>query len=102
YYLTKLSERISHLYENYLVITSSNIKLIRLDSISPIYENIRICEGEEYFGFTDPGDYIYTRSEENGCDTTFRLTLHVNPTSNMTIDTVMCYGESIDSYNISG
>ena len=70
-------------------------------NVNPIYtENIEatICEGETYtFGtqtLTKAGEYIQKYNTINGCDSTIKLTLTVNPTYIDTIEAAINSGET--------
>ena len=58
-----------------------------------------ICEGEGYrFGvstITTAGEHRLALQTRSGCDSTVVLTLHVNPVSRNSIDTVLCAGATL-------
>lgn len=105
FYLTNLPVNISHLWDQYIVIinsTNNNVILINSDTPKPLKKHISICEGENYFGYTEPGNYIFRKSEEMQCDTIFRLELEVKSISSVPLDTVICSGEMFANYYNSG
>ncbi|MDR0982671.1 MAG: hypothetical protein LBM07_05455, partial [Culturomica sp.] len=70
-------------------------------TVNPTYnltDTVTICDNELPFTYRDTvfstgtssGDYIFQRKTINGCDSTVTLTLTVNPTYNLTEDTVIC------------
>lgn len=79
-------------------------------TVNPVYNTYytdSICYGEDYdkYGFTilQPAvgviEESYVLSTMNGCDSTFYLTLTVNPVHDTLITAQICYGES---YNDNG
>ncbi len=70
-------------------------------TVAPLIEeniNATICDGQTYaFGrqvLTMPGTYHDTVITTNGCDSATHLTLQVDPSYNLTIDTTICEGDS--------
>ncbi|MDA3818748.1 MAG: T9SS type A sorting domain-containing protein [Prolixibacteraceae bacterium] len=70
-------------------------------TVNPVFthtEEATICEGESYeFGsqsLTASGEYTEVFESENGCDSTVTLTLTVYPTSNHSVEAVICQGET--------
>jgi len=61
-------------------------------------EDITICEGEDYMGWTAPGEYerILQRKLESasGADSIVTTNLYVNPVYTLTTDAAICKGET--------
>ncbi|HEY5772632.1 MAG TPA: gliding motility-associated C-terminal domain-containing protein [Chitinophagaceae bacterium] len=56
-----------------------------------------ICEGENYFGYTNPGTYHDTLIAPVGCDSirTLNLTVLKKPRPKLGVDTVLCKGDTL-------
>ncbi len=68
-----------------------------------INQSAAICQGETYdfLGqqLTNGGDYQTTLITQDGCDSTFNLNLLVFDTFEVTIDTAICAGETVQFFN---
>ncbi len=62
----------------------------------------KICEGENYSGYTNSGMYTDIFTGSNGCDSTRTLNLIVHPKQSAVFDTTICYGTSYQGYSIAG
>ncbi|MGM0532270.1 MAG: LamG-like jellyroll fold domain-containing protein [Bacteroidota bacterium] len=92
---------------NYALTSSEISELYNLDGTvtqQPIYksENISICEGEEYMGWTESGEYERILQSESGADSIVTTNLWVNPVNYITEDITIYKGETYEGWNKTG
>ena len=62
----------------------------------------RICEGEQYEGYNQSGQYTKVIPLQDGCDSTLILNLEVIKTASTFIQANLCPGENIEGYSQAG
>ncbi|MFC2138001.1 right-handed parallel beta-helix repeat-containing protein, partial [Bacteroidota bacterium] len=80
--------------------------IIKVNSIQgseiEVTEDIYICEGENYFGWTESDTYVRTLEATSGCDSIITTNLTVYPVYNITDNVSICQGESYKGNTESG
>ncbi len=64
--------------------------------------NETICSGDDFSGFSQPGNYTFNLSKMNGCDSTVMIDLIVLDSSLTMLQAEICSGESYAGYTIAG
>ena len=67
-----------------------------------VVENISICKGENYKGFTETGTIVDSLLSVNGCDSIITTNLSVHPVYELTEDVSICEGGSYKGWSESG
>jgi hypothetical protein len=65
-------------------------------------ENITICHGQSYLGWTTSGKYQRTLHTGAGCDSVVTTILTVNPVYSITENKTICHGQSYNGWTTSG
>ena len=75
-----------------------------IKDMTPVYttEDISLCEGESYQGWTIAGQYTRTLQTLNGVDSIVTTNLYVNPGYNVAEDITINEGESYLGWAVSG
>jgi len=74
-------------------------------TVSPapfITQNISICQGQSYLGYTKTGTYQDTIAEPGGCDSLHVINLTVKARSYSTVSTAICEGKTYLGYTKTG
>ncbi|MBN2773675.1 MAG: T9SS type A sorting domain-containing protein, partial [Prolixibacteraceae bacterium] len=81
-----------------------NIDFLRNTLPEDVYEEefVSICEGENYEGWTEPGEYVRILDAANGADSIVTTYLTVNPVYDVTEDITICANENYNGWNSTG
>ena len=74
-------------------------------TVNPVYdiqEEIQICDGESYNGWTQSGTHRRTLTSVNGCDSIVTTNLTVNPVYDIQEDIQICEGENYNGWTQTG
>ena len=78
--------------------------VITTPALTPVYttEDIAVCEGESYQGWTSSGQYERTLTAVSGADSIVTTNLTVNPVTHTTEDIILTEGESYQGWTQPG
>ena len=79
--------------------TTKNTMVESLCSNITTVEDIIICEGDSFQGYTTTGQYTHTQTTNFGCDSTYILNLQVIEYQTQSTEIDICHGESIEIGN---
>ncbi len=65
-------------------------------------EDAIICEGEDFLGYTESGQYTIDLISQGGCDSTHILNLQVEVMDTVVIAKTICQGQTHDGYDNDG
>jgi hypothetical protein len=79
-------------------------KVVQNRTIEPVYstEDVSICQGENYLGWTETGTYQRTLTAVSGADSIVTTVLNVNPVYNITEDITIKEGENYMGWTETG
>ncbi|MBN2214173.1 MAG: right-handed parallel beta-helix repeat-containing protein [Bacteroidales bacterium] len=96
------------IYTYYAIQTISNcesmpsVATLTINQSLVSYENITICEGNNYLGWTEYGEYVRTLISSSGCDSIVTTNLFVNPSYNINESIAICEGSNYLGWTESG
>ncbi len=78
------------------------VDYLRCDTPDTTYQDVSICEGESYNGWTESGEYRLTYTSSEGCDSLVITDLMVIAIDTLFESVSICEGESYNGWTESG
>ncbi|WP_425421749.1 LamG-like jellyroll fold domain-containing protein [Phaeodactylibacter xiamenensis] len=80
----------------------TTIQINGLDTVISTELEVSVCDGENYLGYSEPGEYLDTTTALNGCDSISIINLNILPTYESNERITICEGGSYQGFTETG